>query len=84
MSAGRDGTLRMWTLKGQHVGTFSRDTWKAVDVKTYGATPQTALNEPPRDWPHPPKDGQQIKRQPTKRRETEIHRGDIGNGAGGG
>ena len=55
MSAAEDGTLRLWTLGGTHVGTFTREEWRVGDSGTYGPTPATALAEPPATWRHPPR-----------------------------
>ena len=68
MTAGRDGTMRMWTVRGRHVGAFSRDSWRAGESTSYGPTPQCAITEPPRTWEHPSADAPPKGTSPPKRR----------------
>ena len=64
MTAAKDGCIRLWTLRGEHIGTFAHDSWCVGDSASYGPTPHSALREPPRTWIAPPMGGAEVPPRP--------------------
>jgi len=54
MTAACDGTVRLWTRDGAHVGSFGRDTWQIWSRETFGPPPRITSAETRTTWDAPP------------------------------
>jgi len=63
MTAARDGSVRLWTMGGAHIGTFSHDTWKVGLGGSYAPPPRCWQEESPACWEHPPHAGVEAARR---------------------
>ena len=81
LTAARDGSMRLWTVQGKHVGTFDQHAWRASEPSSYAEPPQCAMTEPPRRWAHPPRHGTAV---PKATRPPAQRTGSSSGGGGGG